>query len=546
MIRRIAIVAGIAIVAWFVWPAFASGPQLDHTALALALAGPAVAAAIAAATGRPILVATALAGAGGYVSGALSIHDVIVPVAIVLGAAAGGIAAAVVALLCARSDQPAVLVITLVLAIAGGAAVQALPGLTGAESGLGPLAGITVPLGGARLAMATPIGDYHILLAVAAAAAVVAALAVSRGPGAAWRAVGSDRLRARDSGLSPLRAEVAALALGGFLAAICGALAAHVSKVATPQSFALDLAALPLLAALAAGREPIATAGVAVATGLAAQVVLPAAGWQGPPDATSLSLGVLAVAALFTLLPGPRRDEPSTATPVDGDAPWPLESLHLRGSRVTVHPITVRARNGEPLLESPAFTVDPGAIRAVVGPNGAGKTTLLRTLAQRSGRDDDHSVTVDGDGARLAYLPQEGGGFGNCTVDETLLLAARRGRTRDDAAALAGAWRTRLALDGSARTLCAELSAGRRRLLDLARVLLGGPTVLVCDEPLAGLDDAARAAAVACLRAASRAGVTVLIAEHDRTTVASLTDSVLELERPDWAQARTAPQAASP
>src|SRR6202022_4213941 len=89
-----------------------------------------------------------------------------------------------------------------------------------------------------------------------------------RGLGRGWRAVGSDRARAAASGLRPLASDATALALAGLLAALSGGLVAHVTRLATPESFAPDVAALPLLAALAAGRDPIGAAVVAGGTGL--------------------------------------------------------------------------------------------------------------------------------------------------------------------------------------------------------------------------------------------------------------------------------------
>ena len=532
MRRRLAAVVVVVIVAWFAWPAVASGAQLDRTAAALVLAGPAAAAALAAATGRPILAATALAGVGAYTSGLLSSRGVVVPVAVLVGTASGGAVGALVAALCARLNAPAVLLSTLMLTVAGGALVQSLPAITGAESGLGPLPAIGIPLNATQTAVATPVGDYHVLLAVAAACAVIAALLLHRGPGAVLRAVGSDRARAAASGVRPFAAEAGALAIGGLLAGVCGALGAHVARVATPEDFAFDVAALPLLAALAAGREPIAAATVAVATGIAAQVVLPAAGWQGPPDASSLSLGVLGVAALFTLLPTTGPAQSPRPTPVDADSPWPLEALGIAGSVLRAQAIRVLARNGEPLVDAPAFSVEPGHIQALVGANGAGKSTLIRTLVERAGHDA--SVTLEGDGG-LALMPQEGGGFAQCTVHETLVIAARRGLSRASPEELASAWQARLGLGDEGGALCAELPAGRRRLVELGRVLLGRPGVLLCDEPLAGLDDSARAAVVSCLRAAAAAGLGIVIAEHDRDAVASLTQRVLVLERADFA-----------
>jgi ABC-type branched-subunit amino acid transport system ATPase component len=122
----------------------------------------------------------------------------------------------------------------------------------------------------------------------------------------------------------------------------------------------------------------------------------------------------------------------------------------------------------------------------------------------------------------VVRLPQEGGGWPGCTVTETLELAAAAGG--GDAAA----WRRRLGLDPWGERLCEELPASSRRLLELGRVLLLRPAVLLCDEPLAGLG-AERAAVVECLRAAAGEGVAVLLAEHDHAAVAALASRRLRL-----------------
>jgi ABC-type Mn2+/Zn2+ transport system ATPase subunit/ABC-type branched-subunit amino acid transport system permease subunit len=536
MIRRLLLLAAGAVVVAFVYPTFASAPNLDRAAVALALAGSAAGAAVATAAGRPPLMAAALAGVGAYVSGLLALHGFPVPVSVVIGAGAGAVAGALVALLCARLDGASFLVATLLLAVAGGAAVQALPAITGAQSGLGPLPPLSLPLSANKSAVLTPLGDFHALLAAATLSAALAALMLWRGFGPGWRAVGSDRARAAASGLRPLVSDATALALAGLLAALSGALAAHVTRLASPDSFAPDVAALPLLAALAAGRDPIGAAAVAVGTGLVGVVILPAAGWQGPPDAMSLAIGTLAIAALFTLLPGGARQRDAPVTSIDATTPWPLDGLGLRGARVVVPSIQVHAANGELLVDSPGFSVEPGAFQAVVGPNGAGKTTLLTAILARAGPSGDVIATAGEARGRVVLLPQEGGGFAACSVRETLLLGARPGRSAAGARALAEAWLHRLGLEASADTLCVELSGGQRRLVDLARVLLGAPNVLLCDEPLAGLDDGSRAAASACLRAAAQAGLTIIVAEHDRDAVAALATGVIALERADAVQ----------
>ncbi|MBV9101284.1 MAG: ATP-binding cassette domain-containing protein [Candidatus Dormibacteraeota bacterium] len=528
MRNRLALLAVAAIATAFIYPALAPAANLDRAALALALAGPAAGAALAMAAGRPPLMATALAGAAAYVSAALSLRGVPVLASIAIGTLAGAALGAAAAALSARLDATAFLIATLLLALAGAAAVQALPDITGAQAGLGPLQGVSVALGAAKTAVLTPLGDFHLMLAVGVLSGAGAALLLASHVGARWRAIGSDQARAAASGLRPVAGQIAVLATAGALAGLSGALGAHIARVATPQAFAADAAALPLLAAFAAGRQPLGAALVAIAIGVVGGLVLPAAGWQGPPDAMSLATGLLAVAALFTLLPGGAARGRERDLSIDPGKPWPLEAM--AGARLDVAPTQVRAPSGELLLDSPALSAEPGSITAVVGPNGAGKTTLLRELSGRRLAS----------GERVVLLPQEGGGFATCTVRETLELAARRGRSRDSARAAASAWLERLAMAPVAGVMCGDLSSGPRRLLDLARVLLAAPSVLLCDEPLAGLDDAHRAAAVSCLRAAAGAGLTVVLAEHDREAVAAMAARVVTLERPGWAPAAPA------
>jgi len=224
--------------------------------------------------------------------------------------------------------------------------------------------------------------------------------------------------------------------------------------------------------------------------------------------------------------------EPDRDAAVPADDRWPVEQLGLRGVRLQASALTIRAASGQILVDAPEVDAEPGTVTAVVGPNGAGKSTWLRAVLERAGRDP--AVTLDSGGSttRILLLPQDGGGFSSCTVRETLQLAARApGRSRDDARRLAGAWIERLGLGGDAERLCSELAAGRRRLLDLARVLLAKPDLLLCDEPLAGLDADHRTAAAGCLAAVAAAGGTVVLSEHDRDAVAALAGRVVLLER---------------
>ncbi len=286
--RDLGILALALLVAAIVLPMQLGSPDLDRTATALTLAGPAAGAALSLAVGRPNLAIGAFAGAGAYISGALAIRGFDVPLAVVVATAACALAGAALALVTARLDVVGWWPPPCWCRSAWLALTQALPDQSGGQAGLGPLPPLGTSLPGGRVLNLTATGDLHAALAATLAATLVAVLLLS-GPGRArWRAVGSDRARSASSGLRPLRAEVIVLALGGALAGAGGALGAHVNGVATPDLFAPDVVALPLLAALLAGRGSALGAVVtAVATGLDRRPVLPDLGWRGPPSATA-------------------------------------------------------------------------------------------------------------------------------------------------------------------------------------------------------------------------------------------------------------------
>lgn len=527
--RDLAIFALALLLAAILLPLRLGGPDLDRTAAALTLAGPAAGAALSLAVGRPNLAIGALAGVGGYVSGALALRGVDVPLAILIATAACACAGAALAVVTARLDVVGLVAATLLVSLGLGALTQALPHLSGGQAGLGPLPSLGTSLPGNRLLKLTPSGDLHLALVTALVGTAAAVLLLSGRVGALWRAVGSDRSRAASSGLRPLRVEVTVLAVGAALAGVGGAISAHLEGVATPDLFSADVVALPLLAALLAGRGSALGAVVAgVATGLVGTLVLPDIGWRGPPSATALALALLAVGVVAGLLPGTAVSRRRTTTAIDPGPAWPFAGEGFAGAGLVVDGLDVRAG---PLILLQAFslTVPAGRVHGLVGPNGTGKSSLLAALAGTRSA----AVRLEGDGA-IVLQPQSGGGFPACTVDETLLLAAEGGgRSRDDARRAADAWRARLGLDTAGSTLCAELSTGQRRLIDLAQVLLRRPAVLLCDEPLAGLDPVARAAAVSLLRAAGAEGLTIVLAEHDRAAVAALAAETTELTRTD-------------
>jgi ABC-type branched-subunit amino acid transport system ATPase component len=202
--------------------------------------------------------------------------------------------------------------------------------------------------------------------------------------------------------------------------------------------------------------------------------------------------------------------------------------------------------------------VAAGAIVGLVGPNGAGKSTLLSVL---SGFQRPNSGTVYLSGTDITRLTptararrgiartfQQPELYRGLTVREHLVLAYRvrheRSRLWKDLLTCASLRKPGpaelervdglldlLALSETAHQLADALPLGTSRLVEVGRALAGTPTVILLDEPLAGLDphEAERLAA-ALARTVKEEHVSLLLVEHDVGMVLRLADSVYVLD----------------
>jgi ABC-type branched-subunit amino acid transport system ATPase component len=179
--------------------------------------------------------------------------------------------------------------------------------------------------------------------------------------------------------------------------------------------------------------------------------------------------------------------------------------------------------------------VRAGQVTAVVGPNGAGKSTLFHCLAgtvrpargqvRFGGRDitrlPAHARTRLGIGRTFQQLAV----FPSLTVAENVRVGAEQGRVAEPGS-VERALRL-FGLDGDVRSLpAAGLPTGTLRRVELARAFAGSPSVLLLDEPAAGLDTAEVAALTLVLRALAAEGTALLVVEHDLDLVAGLADVV--------------------
>ncbi|MAU51992.1 MAG: heme ABC exporter ATP-binding protein CcmA [Roseovarius sp.] len=164
------------------------------------------------------------------------------------------------------------------------------------------------------------------------------------------------------------------------------------------------------------------------------------------------------------------------------------------------------ARGGIPVLEGVSLRLSPGEALVLRGPNGIGKTTLLRTVA---GLQPPLSGTVEAAPESLVYAAHADGIKATLTVEENLKFWAQVFGTRDISPALDA-----FCLGPLADRPAGALSAGQKRRLGLARLLVTGRAVWLLDEPTVSLDAEAVAMFASAVRAHLAAGGAALIATH--------------------------------
>jgi heme exporter protein A len=164
------------------------------------------------------------------------------------------------------------------------------------------------------------------------------------------------------------------------------------------------------------------------------------------------------------------------------------------------------ARGGVTVLDGVSFTLAPGAALVLRGPNGSGKTTLLRTVA---GLQPPVAGTIDAPPEAIAYAAHADGLKPTLTVAENLAFWASIYRARGIGAALAA-----FDLEGLAARPAQNLSAGQKRRLGLARLLVTGRPIWIMDEPTVSLDATATGLFASAVRDHLGAGGSALLATH--------------------------------
>jgi branched-chain amino acid transport system ATP-binding protein len=178
-----------------------------------------------------------------------------------------------------------------------------------------------------------------------------------------------------------------------------------------------------------------------------------------------------------------------------------------------------------PIVRGIDLAIDTGELVVVLGPNGAGKSTLVKAIAGlvtiHSGtvRLGDHDVTAVPAHEKirqgLAFVPQTENIFTTLSIHENLLVAANilpkeaRSRRIADLYAMFPDLAARPSLKAG------QLSGGQRQMLAVARALVVAPSVLILDEPSAGLSPKVATEVFRTLKTINETGVTILLVEQN-------------------------------
>jgi len=212
----------------------------------------------------------------------------------------------------------------------------------------------------------------------------------------------------------------------------------------------------------------------------------------------------------------------TTAPPISTP---PKAAVSIRG---------LRKRYGRlEVLRGLDLEIAEGRVLAIVGPNAAGKTTLIKSILGLVRRRDGE-IRVAGEAVgrdpryrrRIGYMPQAARFPEQLTGAEVLaLLRGVRGETTERDERLID----QLELRSSLATPVAAMSGGTRQKLNAAVAFLFRPSLLILDEPTAGLDPVASAVLKDRIKAAPGEGQTVILTSHIMSEIEELADEVVFL-----------------
>ena len=403
---------------------------------------------------------------------------------------------------------------------------------------------------------------YFLIWAIALASLWATSNLLDSRPGRAIRALKGQLEMAEAFGVDTVRLKIIVFVYAALLASVSGWLYAHLQRFVNPTPFGINQGIEYLFMAVVGGAGSVwgAVIGATLIT-LAKQVlqdVLPSLlGRSG--NFEMVVFGILMVLVLQRAREGvwpwlarllPRRARP----PVPDAEPPSVRDKTLPAGAVLDVKSACKRFGGLVAVNDLSFTIRPGEILGLIGPNGAGKSTMFNLIsgalpltagdvvfrgesiggckpfeiARRGiGRTFQHvklipPMTVLDNVALGAYLRGSSG-----VVRAALRLdRAEEARTRAEAARAIA----RVGLAAHVHAAAGSLPLGKQRIVEIARALAADPTLLLLDEPAAGLRFLEKEELAALLRQLQAEGLTILLVEHDMDFVMGLTDRLVVMD----------------
>jgi branched-chain amino acid transport system permease protein len=350
----------------------------------------------------------------------------------------------------------------------------------------------------------------------------------------------SNELRMELLGYDVRKLKLMAFAIGGLIAGLGGGLFAAWGTFVNPSVFSLAQAATVVVWVMVGGRGSLLGAFVGV---LIVQSAADAADLVVTQQ-TPLLVGVLLVGVVMLMPDGvvptftrwimPDRSRqrefrvklPAPNQAVGNEAP----DRRLSVSDIAKHFGGVHVLRGI----SAAFGESP--INAIIGPNGAGKSTFFNILTGRHVPDRGRVVLNGSDVSRLSTFQRCRRGLGikmqvpcifsDLTVRENMQLAALISKDAQDI----GGVLQRVGLSHRAYDVARTLSHGEQQWLEIALLLVQNPSVLLLDEPGAGMGDEDKRRTIALIHSLSKQH-TLIVVEHDMEFIRTLAAPVLMLHQ---------------
>lgn len=368
--------------------------------------------------------------------------------------------------------------------------------------------------------------------------------------GRAMRAVRDNELAASVNGIDVFRTKVYAFALCALFGGLAGGLFAGGFTYISPDQFSLSESMIFLIMALLGGvASPVGSV-----IGTVLLILIPE--WlRALKSVQGLYLAIygLSVILIIRFMPdgiwgfAAKRFSRWRLQPKVPPASEPLQLNPATLAGDTVLEVTCLSKHfgGLKAVDDVSITVRRGTVHALIGPNGSGKTTTLNVL---SGLYKPTSGRIALDGIDISNVPphrRAAAGLGrtfqnirlfrSMTALENVMIGAERPGNcilGSDAYALTRRAMGALSfvgLDHRANEAISSFSYGHQRLIEIARALAANPTLLLLDEPAAGLNSTEKLGLRDLLRRIVSQGLTILIIDHDLALVSEAADHITVL-----------------